>query len=243
MGTGSGSAAPLRAVRWSLLLAVACAASCAGPGDGGAPSGAEGGGGGASDRRGVRGCLVLVCEAVMLKPCGEERELAVEPHPALAEAYAALSRGEGAPVFVEVVASRFVDDALDAEVLAARELRRAAPAEEGFGCDEDVSGFAFRAAGVEPFWSVRVAPDGLTYTTPELAPTLFEGAEPRRRGEGWVWEVSSTGPEALTLRLELHPGPCSDSMVGALYSWSATVDIGGAVHEGCAWEGAHAPVG
>mgnify|MGYP006908253989 CR=1 FL=1 len=244
MGTCSGSAAPVRAARWPALVAFAWMTACAGSGDRGAPgtpSEREDPANGASV---VRGYLVLSDEVRSLKPCGEDRELAVGRHPALSEAYALLSPGEGAPVFVEVVGSRTTpEDQGGKETLAVRALRRAAPAEEGFGCGEDVSGFAFRASGVEPFWSVRVTPEGLTYTTPELAPTLFSGAEPRRDGEGWVYEASSSGPEALTLRLELQPGRCSDSMVGAVCSGSAAVGLGGAIHARCAPEGRLAPGG
>ena len=65
--------------------------------------------------------------------------------------------------------------------------------------------------------------------------------EPSFFGGGWVYETVAAGPEPITLRLELTPERCSDSMVGAIYSWSARVDIGGQIRQGCAWEGALAP--
>ena len=37
------------------------------------------------------------------------------------------------------------------------ELLRAAPVNESHGCDEDLRGVAFRAAGNEPFWSAEIA--------------------------------------------------------------------------------------
>ena len=115
------------------------------------------------------------------------------------------------------------------------------PAEGGFGCREDLSEIAFRASGVEPFWGLQVRSGSIVYTTPEIPRTGFEAAEPAVLAGGWIYESVSSGPESLSLSLRLTPERCSDSMVGAIYSWSAEVDIGGEVRRGCAWEGALAP--
>jgi len=215
---------------------VALTTACAGAGEESAAPDESA----AAVERVVRGHLVLGDGVRSLEPCGEDRALAVAPHAELADAYGRLSGGPGLPIFVEVSGS--ISGPEGGEFVV-RSLRRAAPAPEGFGCAEDVSRFAFRAAGVEPFWNAEVGADGLTWTTPELPRTDFERVEPQAFGDGWVYETSSSGPDALTLRLELRRERCSDSMVGALYSWAATVEIAGSVREGCAWEGDQAPGG
>lgn len=194
----------------------------------------------------VRGFVVLGHEVRSIKPCDEERELWVVPTTDVTAAYEALSREPYAPVFVEVEGD--IGPAPDSgfgaeydEQLTVTVFRRAAPAEESFGCSEDVSTFAFRASGVEPFWGLRVTASSIVFSTPEIPETVFEVVEPAFSAGGWVYETVSAGPEPITLRLELRPERCSDSMLGSIYSWSATANIGGQVHVGCAWEGALAP--
>jgi putative lipoprotein len=194
----------------------------------------------------VRGFLVLGEEVRSIKPCGEDRELWVVPITEATAAYAALAREPSGPVFVEVEGTigaapesgpgeRFENE------LRITGLRRAAPATESRGCEEDLSGVAFRASGVEPFWALEITPGAIVYTTPELPRTVFEGARPAMVSGGWVYESVAAGPEPLRLRVVLEPGRCSDSMVGAIYAWTATVEIGGETRTGCAWEGALAP--
>jgi putative lipoprotein len=194
----------------------------------------------------VRGFVVLGHEVRSIKPCDEEGELWVVPTTDVTAAYEALSREAYAPVFVEVEGS--IGPAPDSgfgteydEQLTVTAFRRASPAEEGFGCSEDVSTFAFRAAGVEPFWGLRVTASSIVFSTPEIPETVFEVVEPAFSGGGWVYETVSAGPEPITLRLEVRPERCSDSMLGSIYSWSASADVGGQVRVGCAWEGALAP--
>jgi putative lipoprotein len=194
----------------------------------------------------VRGILVLGPEVRSIKPCDEDRELWVVPIGDVTAAYESLSREPYAPVFVELEGEvgPAPESGFGAEYdqqLAVSALRRASPAEEGFGCQEDVSAFAFRASGVEPFWGVQVREASIVFSTPEIPETVFESVEPAFFGGGWVYETVAAGPEPITLRLELTPERCSDSMVGAIYSWSARVDIGGQIRQGCAWEGALAP--
>jgi putative lipoprotein len=194
----------------------------------------------------VRGFLVLGPEVRSIKPCAEDRELWVIPTGDLSEAYDALSGEPYAPVFVEVEALSGPPPetgfGADYEgLLTVRELRRAAPAAEGFGCSEDVSTFAFRASGEEPFWHLRVTPSGIVLSTPDIPETVFEPSSPTRFGEGWAYESLATGPEAIALRAVFEAGPCNDSMVGAFFTWTARVEIGDDVRTGCAWEGRIAP--
>ena len=194
----------------------------------------------------VRGYVVLGPEVRSIKPCDEDLELWVIPIAELSRAYDEFSREPYAPVFVEVEGRRGppADTGFGADYdgqLDVTALRRAAPAVEGFGCNEDVSGFEFRASGEEPFWHLRITPSAMIYSTAEIPETVFAGAEAMFSSGGWVYESQSTGPEAIRIEAGFEPGRCQDSMVGSLYSWVATVDIAGEVRSGCAWEGALAP--
>ena len=240
-----------RSLLATLLVSSAIALGCTEPRDaseapGGetdrAPAGAE------SASNVVRGFLVLGHEMRSIKPCDEDRELWVIPIAEVTSAYEALSREAYAPVFVEVEgelgeAPETGFGADFAGQLTVSGFRRAAPAEEGFGCREDVSTFAFRASGVEPFWGLQVRSNSIVYSTPDIPQTVFAAAEPAVLQGGWVYESTSSGPESLSLTLRITPEPCSDSMVGAIFTWSAEVDIEGEVRQGCAWEGALAPGG
>lgn len=194
----------------------------------------------------VRGMLVMGPEVRTLKPCDEETELWVIPVESVQRAYDQLASEPYAPVFVEVEGSREASPAsgFGADYpgqLRLTALHRAEPAEEGFGCGEQLRGVVFRAGGQEPFWHVRVLADRITLATPEIPSTVFAQARPIPLDDGWRFESLSSGPETVQLRLDLTRGRCTDSMVGSVYTWTAMLDVGGELRRGCAWEGALAP--
>lgn len=194
----------------------------------------------------TRGVLVMGPEVRTLTPCGEPTELWVIPVESVQRAYDALAPEAYAPVFVEVRGRREPAPSAGFGADYAGQLRlstllRADSASEGFGCREDVDGFAFKATGQEPFWHVRVLSDRITLATMEIPSTIFAGSAPIPTDSGWRFESVSTGPETVELRLEIRRGPCTDAMAGSVYTWEATLDVGGEVRRGCAWEGALAP--
>lgn len=194
----------------------------------------------------TRGWLVMGPEVRTLTPCGEQAELWVIPVESVQRAYDGLAPEAYAPVFVEVRGRRESAPSAGFGADYAGQLRlsallRAESATEGFGCREDVDGFAFKATGQEPFWHVRVLSDRITLATLEIPSTIFAASSPIPMDGGWRFESVSTGPETVQLRLEVRRGPCSDTMIGSVYTWEATLDVGGEVRRGCAWEGALAP--
>ena len=194
----------------------------------------------------LSGMLVMGPEVRTLKPCAEETELWVIPVESVQRAYDALAQEAYAPVFVEVEGVREAAPAAGFGAdypgqLRLSSLLRAESADEGFGCGEDLTDILFKASGQEPFWHVRVLAGRITLATPEIPSTIFSGARPIPLENGWRFESLSTGPETVQLRLDLIRGQCSDSMAGSVYTWVATLDVGGEVRRGCAWEGALAP--
>lgn len=194
----------------------------------------------------VTGFVVLGPEVRSIKPCDEDQELWVIPTAEVTEVYEALRSEPSGPVLMEFEsvlgpAPASGSGAGYAGLLTVRALRRAEPAAEGFGCGQDLSDFVFRATGQEPFWHLRVSPTGLRYSTPSEPETTFAPVPPSPRGDAWVYESTGTGPEAVGVRVVFEPGRCTDSMVGSVYSWRATIEIAGERGIGCAWEGALSP--
>lgn len=194
----------------------------------------------------IRGFLVLGPEVRSIKPCDRDAELWVIPTPEVEDVYESLSGEAYEAIFIEAdavigpaPASGFGADY--SGLVTIRSLRRAEPSSEGFGCTESVDEFEFRATGQEPFWHLRVAPDGLLLSTPTVPSTFFESAQPAMAAGGWEYISETSGPESLTMTAIFREGRCIDSMSGAFFSWTAELDIGGERLSGCAWEGALAP--
>lgn len=92
----------------------------------------------------------------------------------------------------------------------------------------------FRLAGHEPFWSVRVAATGLTYTTPDYQPGIaFPSVAPEVSGKTLRWVAITAAPESHTLDVTLEEMPCEDSMVEKMWTHSAKVIFDGTRLTGC----------
>lgn len=89
-----------------------------------------------------------------------------------------------------------------------------------------------KLTGTEPFWGATVAGDTLTWSTPGnidgvvLPVTRFAG----RGGVSFSAEL-----DGATLDVAVTPGECSDGMSDRTYPFTATVQIGNAQRNGCAW--------
>ena len=85
--------------------------------------------------------------------------------------------------------------------------------------------------GTEPFWSMVIEGDQLTYSTPEnmdgevIAVERFSG----NNGMGYSGTL-----EAGALEIAVTPGQCSDGMSDRVFPFTATVTLGGETLFGCA---------
>lgn len=94
---------------------------------------------------------------------------------------------------------------------------------------------AFRLAGNEPFWSVKIAADGLTYSSPQYLDGIhFKGAAPERDGEKLRWVAITAAPDAHTLDVTIEEERCQDSMADKTWTHVARVIFDGTRLEGCA---------
>lgn len=88
----------------------------------------------------------------------------------------------------------------------------------------------FHALGTEPFWSVKVSPGLLRYSSPETPEVSFVSTEVND-GKGVRYAGTMNGK---SLSLLIVPGKCSDGMSDTVYEWRAELTIAGQTEQGCA---------
>lgn len=81
--------------------------------------------------------------------------------------------------------------------------------------------------GNEPFWAVKIRPEGLTFSAPDHADVIVANPNPAVSGLEAAW---TTAALKATLRAEV----CQDGMSGLNYPFAATVEIDGRTLTGCA---------
>jgi uncharacterized membrane protein len=240
--TGLGQRTPRALVVTLLFGAAACGGEA--PGGGEATSRGEADAGPSlvsSEPERLTGYLTVE-DVPLLTLCGtgEEYTLDGPAYADLLDLHAVLAPGmepmEG--VFVDVLGAR--SEGERGPVVEVLEVRRAAW--EGGGCSDAEPGLAFRAQGTEPFWSLSVLEDTLTWRTPEGQRTLaHRGPYRSDRGD---WLVDGTpGPTVAgsgvtpVLMARFYPEPCRDAMSGAWFHMSAEVQLDGREYRGCAFAG------
>jgi len=93
---------------------------------------------------------------------------------------------------------------------------------------------AFRLAGNEPFWSVRIGAAGLVYTTPDYPRGIvFPSTAPGSEGRVLRWVAITPPPNAHTLEVTLEPVPCGDTMADKTWTHTAVVIFDGTALKGC----------
>lgn len=86
--------------------------------------------------------------------------------------------------------------------------------------------------GTEPFWSVRIRPDGLEYEGVDRPLRRAANPGPQIQGTTAVWATATDNGEALVVTLAATP--CSDGMSDRTYPLTARVEVGTESLNGCA---------
>ena len=189
----------------------------------------------------VRGHLVWGHETRSFVECDTGREAWVvnESGEELTAVYGELTAAPYQPMFVEVrgvwedaPAEGFGADF--GEALRVTELLRAE--DEGFGCRLDLDGVLFVASGNEPFWRLQVKESGVFLRLMDAPEDVVFAAPEKSEYAGFLTYLSSNSRNT-GIRITLERRRCVDTMSGARYAWSATVDIDGRPLTGCAAEG------
>ncbi|HSM06263.1 MAG TPA: hypothetical protein VK858_16705 [Longimicrobiales bacterium] len=188
----------------------------------------------AADPAPITGYLTLEGQPIITR-CGTGEELPVDGPalPDLLDLHTSLAPGmepmEG--VFVDVLGT--IRDSGGGPEVDALEVRRAAW--EGGGCGDGGPPPVYSASGTEPFWSLTVTDETLTWSTPEGGTTM-EHQGPYRMNLGG-WQVDGTSAAGGELTARFYPEPCQNAMSGAWFHMRAGVELDGTSYEGCAWSG------
>ena len=96
---------------------------------------------------------------------------------------------------------------------------------------------SFRCTGTEPFWSLDIAENGITFQTPESGPVTYPFTPPVSKGDVIEFFTSlGSGSGKNNLKIILKPGNCSDGMSETVYPYSVEVELDGQTLRGCAKE-------
>lgn len=88
------------------------------------------------------------------------------------------------------------------------------------------------ALGTEPFWSLKIRPEGLTFSAPEAKAVTAKNDGPKVEADQAAW--SAAGSDGAPLSVVLKAAVCQDGMSGLSYPFTATVNAGGRALTGCA---------
>jgi uncharacterized membrane protein len=185
-----------------------------------------------------RGTLSLTSEQATFQPCGEAARLWLidQTDGVLRQTFASESmpldlyveaHGERSQIPDNDAAARGYPGAF---ILA--EVLYAATPGESQGCSQPPPTYTVAARGNEPFWSVEVSGDTMTWRQPEPPKELVIQAPQSQDAEGTVGYAGKSGEH--TLELFIDELPCRDSMSGAFFAYSARAVFNGKELKGCA---------
>lgn len=216
------------------LIACCAVFSC---GDSGA-GGSEGDGFVPADAAAdFHGIVLFAADGVRFQPCGMALEFPVadSTNGELVQAFRDLVNDPFGTMYVEV-RGRYdpYDPNRAPERFLLNELRRSAFAVPG--CEEDIEGILFRAAGAEPAWLADVMEDRIVFSAGADGALLEFGA-PEVKDSVGLEVFIATAPAGDTLRIVIHPVRCIDEHTGARYSFGAEARLGAGYFVGCAAAG------
>lgn len=88
--------------------------------------------------------------------------------------------------------------------------------------------------GTEPFWNMTIEGDQLTYSTPDNAAGIMIPVS-RFSGNNGLGLNGTLDGEAL--QIAVTPAVCSDGMSDREYPYTATINLGDAMLNGCGYTG------
>jgi len=182
-----------------------------------------------------RGNFLVGKAGAQFNPCRTGDRFALDdatPGRALEAAYRTLARRPGRAMFVEFAGRRTRNG------ITATRFERALT--DGPGCREDLQDVRLRAYGFNPFVQVEVrAAKVLLRLRPSSAPAAYAGATLRvERGEARLEAASAES----VLHLRVRAKPCREELSNGLFSYEATVEVGGMPRAACAYWGDLGPI-
>lgn len=185
-----------------------------------------------------RGTLTLASNQATFQPCGSQAMLWVvdQSDGVLRHAFS----GQAMPLelYVEAYGERTasVPDTEAARgytgTFILEEVLYATPPAETQGCKAPPSAFIVAARGNEPFWSVEVTEEKMTWQQPDEPKEVIVNEPQSQDSEGTVGYTGASGGHKLELYVDSEV--CRDSMSGAFSAYSARAVFDGKEFKGCA---------
>ncbi|OYX31177.1 MAG: hypothetical protein B7Y99_10725 [Caulobacterales bacterium 32-69-10] len=88
------------------------------------------------------------------------------------------------------------------------------------------------ALGNEPFWALKIRPEGLSFSAPDAKDITARNEGPKVDTDQATW--SAAGSDGAPLSVVLKAAVCEDGMSGLNYPFTATLSAGGKALSGCA---------
>lgn len=86
--------------------------------------------------------------------------------------------------------------------------------------------------GNEPFWAVKIRPEGLTFSAAGAKDITAPNDGPKVEADQATW--SANGSDGMPIAVMLKAMVCQDGASGVSYPFTATVNAGGRLLNGCA---------
>ncbi|HTI67552.1 MAG TPA: hypothetical protein VL460_08435 [Caulobacteraceae bacterium] len=88
------------------------------------------------------------------------------------------------------------------------------------------------ALGAEPFWALKIRPEGLVFSAAAAKDVLARNDGPKVEADEATW--TARGGDGAPLTAVLKASVCQDPTSGLNYPFTATVNAGGRALTGCA---------
>ncbi len=187
-----------------------------------------------------RGTVTLTADSRTLRFCDEAVDvwLVDQGDPTLDDVYAKLAGEPGTPLYVEVRGERMATPpgtaipATFKQVFLLEELLYAGAPADAAGCATGVPAYRVQARGNEPFWAIEIREDRMLLRQVGQATPLEFKMDETLGAEGTVTYGGASGGHSLELTITNNP--CSDSMSGDYFAYTAEARLDGRTLNGCA---------
>ncbi|MDI3325612.1 hypothetical protein QKW35_14635 [Pontibacterium granulatum] len=179
-----------------------------------------------------RGIVVRSGDQFVLRPCYVSNELVLQ------DDSGALGRWfKQAPVEFEQV---YAEMMLTADTLhpgSSRIDELLLVGSQPRGCEFELHGNHYRAAGENPLWIADIRDEGIrVHVRGSLRQLLFPPVEPDVNGRTLTWRSTLEVQEGYSVNLKMIREACYDRF-GTLYPYSASISVYGMTFEGCGRRG------
>lgn len=179
-----------------------------------------------------RGIVVRSAEQLFLRPCYSSEMLLLNDGKGELERWFRQAPVEFEQVYAEMM---LMPDVLNPNTKQIDELLLVGP--QPRGCEFELHGNQYRAAGENPLWIADVREDGIrVHVRGSLRQLLFPAVKAEEAGKTLTWRSALNVQEEYSVTLTMRREACYDRF-GTLYPYSAQISVYGMEFEGCGRKG------